>query len=1477
MARQKRTQPASGKKDVPLEDVDGGGVVVKASEEKAEEASAAAAAGNPPKKVKTKKLKLKTKKMGNLLPPKGKTGDGNDNVKAKKLESLLVVVVDPDRMVEEGDDADGAEIGSGSRNGSDKSSSSNSDDDDKEDMETDGDNDDEEEEPNLPSAKVVVVAAKATNGASAFTTAAIAPFLDAFYGLASDDPAERAESARQLLQHCLANAVKDASYALGRLLKGLGSGRASARQGNASALTAFLTAAASASAGVDGDGRSLLDEIQRQDSEGGSSSLVSGPRYVLRRLKESTVAPPPPPPAASTAATDSAKAGNKRKGRPSSGSFASAADERDAKLGLLFGIMAMTRSGILLQNVAEEKEAVHVACEVGTELMNLYKDDNKRTTYLKGPVSHAILALLKSLVAAKSAGASSVVVVVKALVERVLAPYFAPKFRGPVGALGSANDGCSAEDVAIVLFVQVLCSEHSIQFPTASATSSSPASLLLSRSILTSDKVAVLAPKLLLAPSSPGESTRLPLVWEALVLYVTDPVVGGGDKHPSKDGVEERTLRKERRHQEDCADPAALISVLAKHATSRSATANTRSRKKDGQHDDPAARTLVLLFRVVAGLEYPSSFTGSRTRVVVQADDLDKCLASPSGMVEALFKSLAGPAAATSPALRSLAMDAVRDVEEELCGYKMQEGNGEPDKGASNDHLQATRDKRLALAKALLRYEPGFDSKTKTNLVARLVRLDDKFGYDSDPAFLDSLLEFIVSQIALAKEADEDEAGSDSAITPSKASAYLDLLLKFSKVLMGDPKSAPYDLLQRFLGCLLPIAFFDCSSVVAPSDATSPKKKKSKQHAHDAVRCATALYEARSGRSPAALPGQVRETASSRFFSIVSLCVTRSLRAPTPNGGGATTTSSSNDRGGSAADVLSAVTMSIRGLSDAGAVLMSAVGRHDKGDNDNDSDPEEVMAWLRKHAEKAGGSEEQNRCFSGLLLLGMTLYLGVLEPRHDEANGPSLFEVTSELLVELKQAFKRFQKPKDECPLSLLSSLLIDAYSSPLMASSQSNGAYPTLLRDVARHAWVSALGLCDADPGTYCKDADAVVNGLLDAIGTTDADSDPNDEDDSDEEDSDDDDDESEDGASNAQAPTPSKKPNDSAENGNEDAKSDADASDDDEEEEMIDAGALQSFLEEDGSVGELEHHEGADDALATFIRAKQDARKAGQAARQRSELENQLRCTALLEALLISKSPTNRAFIVSSDKCIRIMLAIVLLRKGIEKSASDKSSSEAALSVEKRNLLERLTVLLKSRLVRSKLLVSGRWDESVNAAEFTSQSCLRLMDEIKGRCSKEHRSCCNLALMATLRATPDLSTKLDAAAAYRDAVLEWATRRTSRVEVSLFDELIEHDPILAQAVLAQPLAETAASSTARTAYLKIECLRLLSRLYKISRGSGGGRVPPPPPQGGQWRRRRSFYRTLLGRPEASRDGAIERGIQGRGEGVRFVPGRWR
>ena len=86
------------------------------------------------------------------------------------------------------------------------------------------------------------------------------PFLDAFYSLSDENPLVRARAGHSIVRHCFHTPdgviAKDATYALGRLLDGLCSGRACARQGFAGCLASFLAALPEGSFGGKEGGRS---------------------------------------------------------------------------------------------------------------------------------------------------------------------------------------------------------------------------------------------------------------------------------------------------------------------------------------------------------------------------------------------------------------------------------------------------------------------------------------------------------------------------------------------------------------------------------------------------------------------------------------------------------------------------------------------------------------------------------------------------------------------------------------------------------------------------------------------------------------------------------------------------------------------------------------------------------------------------------------------------------------------------------------------------------------------------------------------------------------------------------------------------------------------------------------------------------------------------------------------------------------------
>ena len=179
------------------------------------------------------------------------------------------------------------------------------------------------------------------------------PFMDTFYSLSSDSSSERTVAAHCLIRHCFPSSpssssntgtssiqAKDAAYALRRLMAGLCSGRAGARQGFASALASFLKVAfATVVEDEEGSGKRVLaiQLIQKQsgggsddndeetpeegDGDGDGDAGALSPAEFVRNLLISETTPSQP-----------TKRGS---------------EERDYVFGRLFGTMAVVRSGTL--------------------------------------------------------------------------------------------------------------------------------------------------------------------------------------------------------------------------------------------------------------------------------------------------------------------------------------------------------------------------------------------------------------------------------------------------------------------------------------------------------------------------------------------------------------------------------------------------------------------------------------------------------------------------------------------------------------------------------------------------------------------------------------------------------------------------------------------------------------------------------------------------------------------------------------------------------------------------------------------------------------------------------------------------------------------------------------------------------------------------------------------------------------------------
>merc|ERR1712166_1215323 len=282
--------------------------------------------------------------------------------------------------------------------------------------------------------------------------------------------------------------------------------------------------------------------------------------------------------------------------------------------------------------------------------------------------------------------------------------------------------------------------------------------------------------------------------------------------------------------------------------------------------------------------------------------------------------------------------------------------------------------------------------------------------------------------------------------------------------------------------------------------------------------------------------------------------------------------------------------------------------------------------------------------------------------------------------------------------------------------------------------------------------------------------------------------------------------------------------AKDEDESDVEIDPSKLQSMLEDDSDAdaGEyvLEHHEGADAALAALIRLKQDTRKAGQQAREKIEVSNQLRCSYLIDLLLGRPDSWNKLF--RSNIILEMVVPLLDHRKRVGKLTQKAAESgKNSGSGEKKALLHRMNSLIKHKLLKirlSSMPLAGHVDMGAATNAFR-----QIMKEARKSKDKEHSSCCSSCLIFLLRIMPSSPDVISLATTeYGDVIREWSTKRNSGA--SLLDDLISHMPTLAQASLLGAL--NTATQDARSPFLKVEAFRLLSLLLANTPNEGSTKI---------------------------------------------------
>lgn len=1191
------------------------------------------------------------------------------------------------------------------------------------------------------------------------------PFLDSFYNLASEDLKERSKAAQTMLHQCLLSSsanCKDAAYAFRRLLNGICSGRAAARQGNASALASFLKLAFHLG---------KMQEIREEAGKLAESESMSLLAYVRHRL---------------IAATDPNQITGKKKG----------SEERDYQFGRLFGVLAIVRSNILSSegdhNGYEETKLVATALAVDlTELFWLKK-------WMREPAAHGITTLLRTFSERKSAAHKDVA---NHLVEKVVIPKLLL-----VGSNGEESESdhtilvgsFCAEQLGVALFVQ---SQPSF----VSGDSSFP----LDQAVMSKATVVLTAQAL--SETSSVVLPRTHFVWDSLWCYFFSPTGKSGSSNQK--GSEQRFLRDYCPGGQE--NPIEVLDLVIREVVMQKLLRLDPEKNSGAGKATHERRALALgIIKVLLGVQYASSAWGP-SRLILGAEVLENSILTPE-IIKTLFLEIicaGSDKKKTSHLLKPLAINTLNEVAEALAA----------------DDSDVSQSRRLAIARALLSSEIRFDARTKTSTVSTILGLVGSVPEGKAT----SCIAFWNGYVSDLESRFLDECSILNADgNTAKITGLIELIYSFTKNILSLQVESKTEQLalddfkkfvaERTIQFFLAVAFFNCKDMgETPSKVAKKNKgKKASQIAEsDMQKISEQLKHACSQSGGIAHP--VRSVVSARFFSILADYCGYATR-PHPDD-----EDFKIEKDAVTLAVLVKVCANWKALETLGAKRYCSSMDNQAKDEDESVDPEKMIIKIQKMVNSSESlakdsassmATSKKRCCTGIGVLAYSLYLHRLScgesdqdgdnPDADDENDEEEICNALEGLKDVANDFVGQSSEEDSNPLLGLAETCANILSSPLGSGNMGRAASPKLVREAVKFAWLGSLRLASELASNERSFLDSsVMTVLLEAVGAVDNAADQNDEA------SDDDDDDAQDDNSSVDSA------DDNVFTKAIDMDDDADEADgkedsDDDSDIELDHTKLQSMLEEDSDadIGEdiLEHHEGADAALAKFIKLKQESRKVGRQAREKIEIEHQLRCTFLLELLFNRPDGCNRIF--KTDVLVGFLLPILKYRKKLERSlAKSIDSGTESSDGRKQALLDRLTMLLNQKIC--KLKISSFPFAKPLSEESALDYATKILAEARRADGKQQASCCSSCLVFCVRSSKSPAGSLQLMSAVADAVSEWSTKRTSKLQASLFDDFILHLPDLAQAFLAEPLSK--ATKSARSPFLKCECFRLMTQLF--------------------------------------------------------------
>ncbi|KAL7557064.1 hypothetical protein ACA910_009899 [Epithemia clementina (nom. ined.)] len=1295
-------------------------------------------------------------------------------------------------------------------------------------------------------------------------------FLDAFYELASMDPRERSRAGQVIIYQSLLSPQKsnvaDAAYALKRLLNGLCSGRAAARQGSASALALFLKVAKA---------HGYLTKIQQQqelekhekESKEESLGVLS---YVQSRLLQ-----------ASCIVDDD------REGKGSQGGRGrkKAAEIKDHKLGQLFGILAIVRSGILLpaadsqtevgngnisiMDETTKKDSQETAQALVSDLHELYS----YKPFLREPAAHAACTLLNSFCLVGSRNNQKLATKAAShLVEHRIIPLFLHKGDSTETIEGTGSEltlnSFSAEQIAISLTIQ--------SFGDAISTKAYKKLGPLKDPILAISTLPALADTLV--NTCAVDSPRMHVLWDALWLYLTEPLSADRDKaaeHNNSHGDNKATSP---------VDTRILRSKLPLVAGKNSSTITARNLMEtileevvvkrllavgENEGDDDPTQPSKLHFRgckamalsliqIMSGVEFVSSLSG-RTVLALEAEEF----VFQERIVRKLFMDLlVGNSGATPGKKRKTNHGSLHQLKTLTlaCLNNIVESVSTPTTIDADKHER----RRLAILKCIVRCDARFDSQTRTTVIQDLLGLNVEDVKELPMHLWKEFIAFAQHRILMAKDHDDDaemEEQVERHVTSYEALGLIDLLFRLSKQIIRI--EAPSDLstdasisLRDFKESSMRqiLSYLAIASFVRPMGETTTRNVST-----DSAKVESQSLELARRALRANIPLDTRKSLQARLFSLMTEVVMVSSGAVR----NAPKSSTSSIREIAMLRPLLYISEECKKLQLCGFIDKSMNQQdddHDDDDDDDDSKDNQISTAITPSifdqadakSDVAADSSPRNRFMATMGMLKSFLELCVLssqDPDTELGEMSNLANVndSDEIWAMLEEASDCSDAVLDEThapdsdALSRLVAICLNLIS---WEPDESKGTSKRLIREIVKLLLNSGMMIIAKSSSPDPPHIDRkVALMMMEGVGVVSTNHEEGQEvenpDDDDDDDDDDDHRESDHDSQSEELEVNGLFTKSAAlmvtdgDGEDEDVLKDDDDADSDEgidetkyknqgtddEEIVIDDDRLNSLLEEDSDMdvddAELEHHEGADAALALLIKRKQEARKAGQVARERVELSQQLRCVLVLETVINGK-PESWGRILRCD-VLMTMIPLVLGRiSQLEKAqnAYKAKGSPDPIANEREALLKALTNFYKSKLLKSKMWNMG-WTESV----LPEEHCHKVIQELMALCqsnaaSKEQKKICFQALPTLLRCLPSYDSRVEIGGKiYKSAIEEWSTKKSTRITSHMFEELIHRDSPLAQNLLVKPLCD--AIPKARSRFLKSECFRLLAEIY--------------------------------------------------------------